>query len=50
MPYGSKTAMGGTALAFTGFSAAGWIVGAITMIFLGIALVQLARRSPAMRP
>jgi len=29
---------------------AGWVICAVTLIFLGIALVQLVRPSPALRP
>jgi hypothetical protein len=51
MPYGAKGALGGTgALAATGFGVASWVVGAITLLMLGIALLQLCRRSPAVRP
>lgn len=51
MPYGAKGAVGGTAaLAATGFGVAGWLIGAITMLLLGIAIVQLVRPAPALRP
>lgn len=50
MPYGAKGAVGSGALAATGFSMGGWLVGAITLIFLGMALLQLVRRGPALRP
>jgi hypothetical protein len=51
MPYGPKAAVGGTGLlAATGFAVAGWVVGAITLILLGIALLQLARPAPSQRP
>ena len=50
MPYSPKAAMSGTALAFTGFALAGWVVGAVTLLFIGIALLQLAKRSPVARP
>jgi hypothetical protein len=51
MPYGAKGAVGGTAaLAATGFGMAGWLIGAVTLIFLGIALIQLVRPAPALRP
>ena len=53
MQYGAKGSLGaaGTgALALTGFAVAGWIVAAITLILAGIALIQLVRRDPAVRP
>ena len=50
MPYGSKGAIGVSGLAYTGFAVAGWLVGAITLILMGVALLMLARRSPATRP
>lgn len=51
MPYGARGAVGGTAaLAATGFGVAGWVIGAITLLLLGIAIVQLVRPSPALRP
>ncbi len=51
MPYGSAGAVAGTgALAATGFALGGWLVGAVTILLLGIALVQLVRPSPADRP
>lgn len=51
MPYGAKGAVGGTgALAATGFAMAGWVIWAVTLIFLGMALVQLVRPRPALRP
>lgn len=51
MPYGTKGAIGATgALAVTGLSVAGWLVGAITLILLGFGLLMLVRRSPETRP
>lgn len=51
MPYGARGAIGGTGvLAATGFALASWVVGAITLILVGIALVMLMRRSPSVRP
>lgn len=51
MPYGTNGAVGGTGvLAATGFAMAGWMVGAITLMLVGMALVMLVRRSPAVRP
>lgn len=52
MPYGAKGAVVGSsgALAATGFALTGWVIGAITMILLGIALLQLFRPAPADRP
>lgn len=53
MQYGSKASVGAAstgALALTGFAVAGWLVAAITLILAGIAMIQLVRRSPAMRP
>lgn len=51
MPYGAKGAVGGTAaLAATGFGVAAWLIGAVTMLLLGIAIIQLVRPAPALRP
>lgn len=51
MPYGAKGAVGASgALAATGFAVAGWVIGTITLIMVGIAILQLCRRSPALRP
>lgn len=51
MPYGTKGAIGGSSvLATTGFALAGWMVGAITLVLLGVALVMLVRPGPAVRP
>lgn len=53
MQYGAKASVGvaGTgALAMTGFAVAGWLVAAITLILVGVAMIQLVRRSPALRP
>ena len=51
MPYGAKGAVGGTAaVTATGFGLAGWIVGAITLLLLCIAAMQLVRRHSAVRP
>jgi amino acid transporter len=51
MPYGPKASIGTAGIvAATGFSVAGWLVGAVTLLFVGIALVQLARRGRALRP
>ncbi len=52
MPYGAKGALAGSsgALATAGFAMAGWVVGAVTMILLGIAVLQLVRRAGADRP
>jgi hypothetical protein len=52
MPYGAKGAVVGSsgALATTGFAIAGWVVGAITLILLGIAVLQLVRPAAAHRP
>lgn len=53
MQYGAKATVGaaGTGvLALTGFAVAGWLVAAITLILVGLALVQLGRRRPATRP
>jgi len=50
MNYGSTaTNIGAPALAATGFAFAGWLIGAVTLLLLGFALMQLARRSP-LRP
>ena len=51
MPYGPKGAAAGTGiLAATGFSVAGWVLGAITLVLVGLALLQLARPGPSTRP
>ncbi|MEY2468931.1 MAG: hypothetical protein QOF21_1629 [Actinomycetota bacterium] len=51
MNYGSSAAnIGAPALAATGFAFAGWLVGAVTLVLLGFVLMQLARRSPSLRP
>lgn len=52
MPYGARGAVVGSggALAATGFALTSWVIGAITMVLLGIAILQLVRRSPAVRP
>ena len=52
MPYGARGAVVGSggALAATGFAVTGWVIGAITLILVGVALLQLMRRSPAVRP
>ncbi|MEY2397347.1 MAG: hypothetical protein QOJ00_521 [Actinomycetota bacterium] len=50
MTYGSAGQLAGTGLAATGFALGGWLVGAVTLLLLGIACMQLARRSPALRP
>ncbi len=50
MPYGTKAALPGGALAVTGFAAGGWIAAAVTLMFIGIALWHFARPSPAERP
>ena len=42
--YGDAAAVGGTALAVTGFAATNMVLGAIGMLFLGGAMVALARR------
>lgn len=52
MPYGAKGAVAGSsgALAATGFALAGWVVGAVTLVLLGIAVLQLVRPAAADRP
>lgn len=51
MPYGAKGSLGGSGvLAATGISTAGWVIWAVTLIFLGMALVQLVRPRSALRP
>jgi len=51
MPYGARVAVGGSgALAATGFALGGWVIGAITLIFLGIAIAQMMRPRYGMRP
>ena len=50
MPYGTGSTLASGTLAATGFALAGWLVGAVTLLLLGIACMQLARRSPALRP
>ena len=50
MNYGSASSVSSTALAATGFALAGWLVGAITLLLLGFVCLQLARRSPSLRP
>lgn len=53
MNYGSTTSsanLAGGALAATGFAVAGWLVGAVTLVLLGFAFIQLSRRSPKLRP
>lgn len=46
--YGVKNTATGTSgaglLAYTGFQSAWWLFAALTMIFAGVALVQLVRR------
>jgi hypothetical protein len=49
--YGPTSAAAGTGvLAATGFSVASWILGAITLLLVGIALLQLARPGASQRP
>ena len=50
MTYGSGGTIAGTGLAATGFALGGWLVGAITLLLLGVVCMQLVRRSPAVRP
>jgi hypothetical protein len=51
MPYGTKSALGATAvLPLTGFTLAGWVVAAVTLMFVAIAVRQLLRAAPAQRP
>lgn len=49
--YGSNGAVvGGTGLAATGMAITGWVIGAITLVLLGIAILQLVRPAPSYRP
>lgn len=56
MPYGPSTTVAGVSvggvsvLAATGLSVAGWLLAAVTLILLGIALMQLFKPAPALRP
>jgi hypothetical protein len=50
MPYGTKSVLGGGALAMTGLATGAWIVAAVTLLLLGVAIVQLVRPAPAHRP
>lgn len=50
MPYGKSTVAGSGLLAATGLSVAGWLLAAVTLILLGIALVQLCKPGSAIRP
>ena len=50
MTYGSPSTLAGGTLVATGFAFAGWLVGAITLLLVGIALLQIARRSSPLRP
>jgi hypothetical protein len=47
--YGKTSVMGGTALAFTGFSSAWFIVAAAVLIVGGMLLLRLGRRRAATR-
>jgi hypothetical protein len=52
VPYGKTTVLGTTLIALpaTGFSVASWLIGAVTLILVGVALLQLARPGASIRP
>lgn len=50
MTYGSAGQVAGGGLAATGFALGGVVIGALTLLLVGVVCIQLARRSPATRP
>lgn len=50
MPYGKGAVAGTSVLAVTGFSAVGLALAAVTLVLVGMALMQLCKPSPAVRP
>ena len=50
MTYGSPSNALTPALAATGFALAGWFIAAVTILLVGFALMQMARRNPSLRP